>query len=99
MKKEKEEEEDESSITLIFDLPGQMELYLQSDSIKKVIESLIKKFKLRSCMIELFDASYINDVNNFVSMCLISLTTGSHIELPKIALLSKIDVLLDLVSF
>ena len=99
MQKKKKEDEDESSITLIFDLPGQMELYLQSDSIKNVIESLIKKFKLQSCMLELFDASYINEVNNFVSMCLISLTTGSHIELPKIALLSKIDVILYLVSF
>ena len=76
-----------------------MELYLQSDSIKNVIESLIKKFKLRSCILELFDASYIGEVNNFVSMCLISLTTGSHIELPKIALLSKIDVILYLFSF
>ena len=70
-----------------------MELYLQSDSLKKVIEALIKKFKLKACLLELFDATYIYEVNNFVSMCLISLTTSINIELPHVSLLSKIDVL------
>lgn len=70
-----------------------MELYLQSDSIKNVIASLVKKFQLKTCLLELFDATYIYEVNNFVSMCLISLTTGMNIELPHIALLSKIDLL------
>ena len=60
---------------------------------KNVIESLIKKLSLKACVLELFDATYIDEVNNFVSMCLISLTTGVNIELPQIALLSKIDVL------
>lgn len=79
-------------ITLIFDLPGQMELYLQSDSLKRVINALIKKFSLKTCLLELFDATYIYEVNNFVSMCFISLTTGMNIEMPHISLISKIDV-------
>ena len=60
---------------------------------KNVIESLVKKLSLKACVLELFDATYIGEVNNFVSMCLISLTTGVNIELPQIALLSEIDVL------
>ena len=77
--KGKKVEEVDRTITLIFDLPGQMELYLQSDSIKSVIEKLVKKFSLTTCLLELFDSSYINQVNNFVSMCLISLATGMNI--------------------
>lgn len=86
------EGEVEYSLTLFFDLPGQMELYLQSDSLKSVISKLVSRFHLKACLLELFDATYISEINSFLSMCLVTLTTGINIEMPHISLISKIDV-------
>lgn len=58
----------------------------------KVLEALKKRFKFRCCLLELFDATYIYEINDFVSMCMIALTTGINFEMPQINLINKIDV-------
>lgn len=60
----------------------------------RVLEGLKKRFKLRCCLLELFDATYIYEVNDFVSMCMVALTTGINFEMPQINLINKIDVTL-----
>ena len=79
---------------LIFDLPGQIELYLNHDSIKKVVQKLIKKFDMSACCLEMFDSTYIYDASQFASLCMVSLSTMIHMEMPHINILNKIDVLM-----
>jgi hypothetical protein len=92
LKRKKKESAEEFSLTVIFDLPGQMELYLQSESLKRVIITLVSRLGLKTCLLELFDATYMYEINNFVAMCMVTLTTGINIEMPHISLLSKFDV-------
>lgn len=39
------------NILLIFDLPGQTELFLSHDSLRNIIFSLIKRFNLEPCLL------------------------------------------------
>jgi len=64
-----------ANFTVIYDLPGQVELYLQNDSTKNLIKYLQKNLIQNTCILELFDATYIYQVNDFVSMCMMSLVT------------------------
>lgn len=81
---------------LIFDLPGQLELFLNSDSLKSVISKLQKELgdrRLKATVVELFDSHYIQDLNKFLSACTYSLVSMINLELPHINVLSKIDLL------
>jgi hypothetical protein len=49
----------EGGLMVIFDLPGQMELYVQSGSMQRVVAGLSGRFSLSSCLLELFDATYL----------------------------------------
>ena len=44
---------------ILFDLPGQIELFLNHDALKNIISLIIKKFNMTCCAMELFDATYI----------------------------------------
>lgn len=57
---------------LLFDLPGQIELYLNSESMKKIVEHLkfSEKLNVDIVLCELFDSHYCYDKNLFLSVCL-----------------------------
>lgn len=81
---------------LIFDLPGQLELFLNSDSLKSVIAKLQNDLgdrRLKATVVELFDAHYVQDLNKFLSACTYSLVSAINLEMPHINVLSKIDLL------
>lgn len=63
----------------LFDLPGQIELYINSDSVRKIISRITKLITEESgtspCMLELFDCTYMHDINQFISLCMMSLST------------------------
>ncbi|KAI3856074.1 hypothetical protein MKX03_009642 [Papaver bracteatum] len=71
---------------LLFDFPGQVELFF-------LIEKLIKKLDLRLTAIHLVDAHLCSDPGKYVSALLLSLSTMLHLELPHINVLSKIDLI------
>jgi len=79
---------------LIIDMPGQIELYMDSESLKSVIEKLQKndKFKASLVAIELFEAFNIYDPAQYISICLSALSSMINLELPHINVLSKIDL-------
>ncbi|KXN84358.1 GPN-loop GTPase 2 [Leucoagaricus sp. SymC.cos] len=77
---------------VLFDLPGQVELSTNHDSIKKVVNKLVKS-GFRLAAVHLCDAHYITDAAKYVSMLLLSLRAMLHLELPHINVLSKIDLL------
>ncbi|KAF6753638.1 hypothetical protein DFP72DRAFT_1128074, partial [Ephemerocybe angulata] len=97
-----------SDIYVLFDLPGQVELSTNHDSIKHIMDKLTKsgyrvRFHCRSqatlaitiqlAAVHLCDAHYITDASKYISVLLLSLRAMLHLELPHINVLSKVDLL------
>ncbi|CAG8496697.1 6152_t:CDS:2 [Ambispora leptoticha] len=77
---------------LLFDFPGQVELFTHYDSVKNIIERLAKK-NFRLVTVHLVDAHHCTDPAKYISVLLLSLKTMLQIELPHINVLSKIDLM------
>ncbi|KAL1742464.1 hypothetical protein HDZ31DRAFT_43184 [Schizophyllum fasciatum] len=77
---------------VLFDLPGQVELSTNHDSVKNIIGKLAK-LGFRLAAVHLCDAHYVTDASKYVSVLLLSLRTMLHLELPHINVLSKVDLL------
>ncbi|XP_031487285.1 GPN-loop GTPase QQT1 [Nymphaea colorata] len=78
---------------LLFDFPGQVELFFLHQNAKKVIKKLMKKMDLRLAAVHLVDAHLCSDPGKYISALLLSLSTMLHLELPHINVLSKIDLI------
>ncbi|KAK8961940.1 hypothetical protein KSP40_PGU001634 [Platanthera guangdongensis] len=78
---------------LLFDFPGQVELFFLHPTAKNVIWKLIKELDIRLTAIHLVDAHLCCDPGKYVSALLLSLTTMLHLDLPHINVLSKIDLI------
>ncbi|KAG5641967.1 hypothetical protein DXG03_003841 [Asterophora parasitica] len=77
---------------ILFDLPGQVELSTNHESMKSIVEKLTKVgFRLAS--VHLCDAHYVTDASKYISVLLLSLRTMLHLELPHINVLSKVDLI------
>jgi len=81
----------EASTYVMFDCPGQVELYTTNTAVKDIVCRLIKD-DVRLAAVHLVDSHYCSDPAKFISVCLTSLTTMLQIELPHINLLSKVDL-------
>jgi len=77
---------------ILFDLPGQVELSTNHESVKRVVEKLTK-MGLRLDAVHLCDAHYVTDASKYISVLLLSLRTMLHLELPHINVLSKVDLI------
>jgi hypothetical protein len=83
---------------LIFDCPGQVELYMHSDVMNKITAQLEKHLDLRLTCVHLIDCSLCLDLSRYLSAVLTSLTATMHLELPHVNVLSKIDLMKDFYS-
>jgi len=81
----------EEGTYLLFDCPGQVELYTVDSSVKDLLELLLSA-DYRLCAVHLVDSHYCSDPAKFISVCLTSLTTMLQISLPHVNLLSKVDL-------
>ena len=88
-----EEKNGGNNMYLLFDLPGQVELYTHGTCVHNLIHTLIKKLNLRLCVVQLIDSYYCLNVSNFISAVLLNTTTMLRLELPTINVLSKVDLL------
>jgi len=79
-----------SSSYLIFDMPGQLELYTCDDSMRQIVEQF-RKWKWNLCAVHLNDSIYASDPGKFISVVLSSLIVMVNLELPQINVLSKVD--------
>ncbi|TFK70700.1 hypothetical protein BDN72DRAFT_525603 [Pluteus cervinus] len=77
---------------VLFDLPGQVELSTNHDSVKNIVEKLTKN-GFRLAVVHLCDAHYVTDASKYISVLLLSLRTMLHLELPHINVLSKVDLI------
>jgi hypothetical protein len=77
---------------ILFDLPGQVELYTHHKSIKNIIAKL-SSLDYRLCSVNLVDSYYVTDAAKYISVCLMSLSSMLQSELPHVNILSKMDLI------
>lgn len=76
---------------LVFDCPGQVEVYTHGTQIKNVLDHLQRERDLRLCGVHLVDASHCSDASKFLSCTMLSLSAMTRMEMPWVNVLSKID--------
>ncbi|ESQ56453.1 hypothetical protein EUTSA_v10025507mg [Eutrema salsugineum] len=79
---------------LIFDCPGQIELFTHVPVLKNFVQHLQQK-NFNVCVVYLLDSQFITDVTKFISGCMSSLSAMVQLELPHVNILSKMDLLQD----
>ena len=77
---------------MLFDCPGQIELFTHNPSLAKIIQHLTKT-NLQLCCVHLTDSHHCSDVAKYISATLVSLMVMLKLELPHVNVLSKIDLL------
>ncbi|CAM9358364.1 unnamed protein product [Phaeothamnion confervicola] len=80
---------------LLFDFPGQVELFTHCDSVRRIVGALGKR-GCRLTAVNLVDAFHCGSASRFVSAALLSLMTMLRLELPQVSVLSKVDMLANL---
>ena len=78
---------------VIFDCPGQIELYTHHKSFERICQILIKKLNFRLACVHLVDSYYCSDPSTFISVVLASLSAMLCLGLPHLNVLSKVDLI------
>ncbi|KAM7264842.1 hypothetical protein ACFE04_002525 [Oxalis oulophora] len=76
---------------LVFDCPGQIELFSHVPVLKNFVEHL-KRHDFNICVVYLLDSQFVTDVTKFISGCMASLSAMVQLELPHVNILSKMDL-------
>jgi len=77
---------------IIFDCPGQVELYTHNTAIKNII-NILEKRDFRLCVVHLVDAHHCTDPSKYISVLLLSLQIMLQLGLPHVNVLSKVDLM------
>ena len=77
---------------VLFDCPGQVELYTHHNSIRNIFQTLLK-WNYRLVSVHLVDSHYCSDPSKFISVLCTSLSTMLQVELPNVNVLSKADLI------
>jgi GTPase SAR1 family protein len=78
---------------VLFDFPGQVELYTIHDSTRELIGYIHHDLQFQLCNVHLIDSSNCTDASKYISTVLLSLNLMCSIELPTVNILSKVDLL------
>ncbi|XP_058005936.1 GPN-loop GTPase 3 isoform X2 [Hevea brasiliensis] len=76
---------------LVFDCPGQIELFSHVPVLRNFVKHLKRK-NFNVCAVYLIDSQFITDVTKFISGCMASLSAMVQLELPHVNVLSKMDL-------
>ncbi|DAZ96613.1 TPA: hypothetical protein N0F65_000179 [Lagenidium giganteum] len=77
---------------VLFDFPGQVELYTHEQSVFNILHKL-QKLGYRLSVVHLVDAHHCTDSSKFISVVFLSLSSMVRLELPHVNVLSKIDLI------
>ncbi|KAL0104905.1 hypothetical protein PUN28_016508 [Cardiocondyla obscurior] len=77
---------------IIFDCPGQIELYTHMTVIRQLIATL-QKLNFNICGVFLIDVQFMVDASKFLSGTLAALSVMVNLEISHVSILSKIDLL------
>lgn len=78
---------------VVFDCPGQVELFTHHPSLRNILAALTGSQRLRLAAVHLVDSHYCTDLSLFVAAALTSLTTMLQLELAHVNVLTKVDLL------
>jgi|YelNatPaOPRAMG01_1025707.scaffolds.fasta_scaffold64468_2 GTPase SAR1 family protein len=78
---------------LVFDMPGQIELYTHFECVRQFVYVLQSQFSMRVCSIFLLDAQFLADASKFFAGSLTAMAAMLHLGLPHLNVLSKVDLL------
>ncbi|TDL22043.1 hypothetical protein BD410DRAFT_723614, partial [Rickenella mellea] len=78
-------------VYVVFDLPGQVELSTNHESLKRIIQKLTKS-GFRLAAIHLCDSLDVTDASKYTSVLILLLRATLHLELPHINVLATIGV-------
>lgn len=78
---------------LIFDLPGQVELFTCHSSLLKTLEIVTNVWNIRLASVQLVDCHLCSEPSKFLSAIMVSLSTMLHLGLPHVNVLSKVDLM------
>ncbi|XP_032672657.1 GPN-loop GTPase 2 [Odontomachus brunneus] len=75
---------------LIFDCPGQVELYTHHKSVSQIAEKLNQNL-VRLCSVHLIDSHHCSDPGKYLSSLVVCTTTMLQIGLPHVNVMTKFD--------
>lgn len=78
---------------VVFDCPGQVELFTHHSSLFRIYKKLEKELDMRFCVVNLIDSIYITSPSQYISVLLLALRSMLMLDLPQINVFSKIDLL------
>lgn len=78
---------------LIFDLPGQVEIFTCHTSLLHVIQTMSTAWGIHLASVQLVDSHLCTEPSKYFSSILVSLSTMLHLGLPHVNVLSKVDML------
>lgn len=78
---------------ILFDCPGQIELYTHMTVIRQLAEVLTQKFNFRLCAVFLLDSQFLVDGPKFLSGTMTALSVMVNLELPHLNVITKMDLL------
>ena len=76
---------------LLFDCPGQVELFTHHTAFFQMFKRLEKSADARLCVVSLVDSLYLTSPSLYVSVLLLSLRSMLQLDMPHVNVLSKID--------
>lgn len=77
---------------IIFDCPGQIEIFTHVDVMKSFVQT-VERHGYRVCGVFLLDSIFISDAAKFIAGMLACLSTMVQLEIPHVNVLSKCDLL------
>eukprot|EP00240_Pyramimonas_obovata_P015596 CAMPEP_0118937892 /NCGR_PEP_ID=MMETSP1169-20130426/24075_1 /TAXON_ID=36882 /ORGANISM="Pyramimonas obovata, Strain CCMP722" /LENGTH=275 /DNA_ID=CAMNT_0006881655 /DNA_START=241 /DNA_END=1065 /DNA_ORIENTATION=+ len=75
---------------LLFDCPGQIELYSHVPVFRSFVDSL-RMWDFNLCAVYLLDANFVNDASKFISGCMQAMSAMVMLEVPHVNILTKMD--------
>jgi GTPase SAR1 family protein len=78
---------------VLFDCPGQIELYTHMTVMRQLVELLQQRWNFRVCGVFLVDSQFMVDGAKFLSGTMAALSVMVNLELPHINILTKMDLL------
>eukprot|EP00262_Sarcandra_glabra_P009242 TRINITY_DN2333_c0_g1_i2.p1 TRINITY_DN2333_c0_g1~~TRINITY_DN2333_c0_g1_i2.p1 ORF type:complete len:267 (+),score=48.88 TRINITY_DN2333_c0_g1_i2:450-1250(+) len=76
---------------LVFDCPGQIELFSHVPVLRNFVDHLKRK-NFNVCVVYMLDSQFMTDVTKYISGCMASLSAMVQLELPHVNILSKMDL-------
>lgn len=83
---------EEEHAYLVFDCPGQVELFTHHSALFRIFKRLERELGMRICVVNLIDSLYLASPSQYMSVLLLALRSMLMMDLPMINVFSKIDM-------